>query len=118
MEIRITVRVKNDQEIEEYFNFDEVLNIRYYEKIGEKLFKVIIRLPECKISVRSGISLERIKKKVIEASGLYTIKSKIIFTNGTERIIYSHNDCWEKEYAKNCAESYNTDVAEIERMQD
>ena len=51
MEIRTTVRVKNDQEIEEYFDFDEVLNIRYYEKIREKLFRVIIRLPECKISV-------------------------------------------------------------------
>lgn len=114
MEIRTTVRVKNDWEIEEYFEFDEVLNIRYCEKISDKLYRVIIRLPECKISVRSGTTLERIKEKVVKASGYYPIISKVTFTNGTERIMYAHNDYWKDEYAKSCAERHNTEVAEIE----
>lgn len=41
MEIQTTVRVRNDQEIEEYFNFDEILNIRYYEKIGENFSRLL-----------------------------------------------------------------------------
>lgn len=117
MEIQTTVRVRNDQEIEEYFNFDEILNIRYYEKIGEKLFKVIIRLPECEISVRKGTTLKSIKEKVIEVSGDYPIKSKVFFTNGTKRMMYAQNEFWAEEYAKNCAERHNTKVAGIERME-
>lgn len=117
MEIRTTVRVKNDQEIEEYFDFDEVLNIRYYEKIGEKLFRVIIRLPECKISVRRGTTLVRIKQKTVEVSGYYHIKIKVTFTNGTERIMYAHNTLWVEEYAQKCAECHNTEVAGIEQME-
>ena len=118
MEIKTRVRVKNYQEIRDYFKFDEILDIRFMEQVGEKTYKVVIRLPECHVNIGSSTTLKRIKEKVLEACAKdYPIKSKVVFANGTERIIHASTDYWESEYAWRFAERDRTSVVKIERME-
>ena len=115
MEIEAKVR-SNPVEMEQYFDIDEVLNIRYYELLGGQVYKVRIRMAECNISVKGLTSLGKIKEKVIRAcSEHYRIKSKVTLKNGVERVIYSCNDYWEEEYAKRFAHYMKSEVEKIER---
>ncbi|MBS7297620.1 MAG: hypothetical protein KIG65_00905 [Eubacteriales bacterium] len=115
MEIEAKVR-SNPVEMEQYFDIDEVLNIRYYELLGGQVYKVRIRMAECNISVKGLTSLGKIKEKVIRAcSEHYRIKSKVTLKNGVERVIYSCNDYWEEEYAKRFAHYMKSEVEKLER---
>lgn len=115
MEIEAKVR-SNSEEIELYFNADEVLNIRYYELIGANVYKVRIRMCECNISVKGITTLQGIKEKVIRACPEhYRIKSKVTLKNGVERVLYACNDYWEEEYAKRFADYMKSEVEKIER---
>lgn len=118
MEIRVKVQVENDEEMSECFRFDEVLNIRFCEKIGDGLYMAVIRLPECEINFRGVTTLKNIKQRVVEArSDLYPIKSKVTFLNETEHIIYAGNEFWENEYIERCAELNNSKVIKVERLE-
>lgn len=118
MEIEVKVQVENDKEMNNCFEFDEVLNIRFYEKIGDRLYKAIIRLPECEIKFRGVTTLKKIKQKVVEARpDLYPIKSKVTFLKEEERIIYAHNDFWENEYIERYAKLNNSKVIKVERLE-
>ncbi len=91
MEIRVKIRA-TQQELSEVFKFDEVLNIRYYEKIdGENLYKAIIRIPECDIRETNHlVTLKNLKQKVVEAcEDEFPIQSMVLFTNGASRTIYA-----------------------------
>lgn len=118
MEIRAQVKATG-AEMSEYYNFDEVLNIRYFERIGiENLYKVIIRIPECGIKkINRPITLDRLKQKVVKGcTDTLPIHSKVIFANGLSRIIYASTPYWEKEYAKIYADHFKTKVVHIERI--
>ena len=118
MEIRAEVKATY-KEISEYFHFDEVLNIRYYEKKGdEDLYKTIIRIPECDIkNTNQPITLGRLKQKVVKKCvDSFPIHSKVIFANGSSRMIYASSLYWEAEYAKTYAEHFKTKVVHIERI--
>ena len=117
MEIEAKV-CSTPEEIQEYFDIDEVLNIRYYELIGGRVYKVRIRMAECNVSVKGLTSLGKIKEKVIRAcSENYRIKSKVTLKNGVERVIYASNDYWEGEYAKRFADYMKSEVEKIERSE-
>ncbi len=118
MEIRAEIKATYE-EISEYFHFDEVLNIRYYEKKGnEDLYKTIIRIPECDIkNTNRPITLGRLKQKVVKKCvDSFPIHSKVIFANGSSRMIYASSLYWEAEYAKTYAEHFKTKVVHIERI--
>lgn len=117
MELWVKVRVKSHEEIRDCFEFDEIIDIRWYEHIGNNIYNVLIRFCDCDVSFRGVTTLERIKQKVVKASDYYTIKSKVAFSDGSERIIYACNDYWEKQNANKYAEYYNTTVAKIERLE-
>ena len=115
MEIEAKVR-SNPAEMEQYFDFDEVLNIRYYELIGNGIYKVRVRISECNISVKGITTLGYIKERVVRAcSEHYRIKSRVTLENGVVRNIYACNDYWEKEYAERFARYMNSEVEKIER---
>lgn len=119
MEIRVKVKAAQE-EMSEYFHFDEVLNIRYFEKIGdENLYKTVIRIPECDIKrISRPITLERLKQKVVrECADTFPIHSRVIFANESSRMIYAGTPYWETEYAKHYAEHFKTKVVHIERIQ-
>lgn len=116
MEITATIRVRNREEMIDCFEFDEVLNVRFYERKRDSTYKVIIRIPECKLQIRGVTTLEKIKERVVKSSSFFTIKSEVSFADGTTRIIYSNNDYWETEYAQRCALVHNTKVVEIKRL--
>lgn len=118
MEIHVKVKVKSHEEMEDCFNFDEILNVRWMEYVGNNIYKVIIRLPECKINIRGVTTLKRIKEKVLDACATYyTIKNMVTFVNGTTRIIYASNEFWSNEYATICARQQKTKVVSIERLE-
>ena len=117
MEIRTIVVANSYEEIDESFEFDEVLNIRYFEKIGKNTYKTIIRIPDCNIRVGNRTTLKHLKEKVMKANpDIYSLKSKVILANGTERIIYTANEDWENEYANRLAELNHSTVVAIERQ--
>lgn len=118
MEIRVKIRATR-QELSEVFKFDEVLNIRYYEKIdGENLYKAIIRIPECDIRETNHlVTLKSLKQKVVEAcEDEFPIQSMVLFTSGASRTIYASTPYWEAEYAKKYAEYFKTSVMHMERL--
>ena len=91
LEIRVKIHA-TQQELSEVFKFDELLNIRFYEKIdGENLYKAIIRIPECDIrETTHPVTLKNLKQKVVEAcEDAFPIQSMVLFTNGASRIIYA-----------------------------
>ena len=116
--MHITTIVKaTSEEVASFFKFDEVLNIRCYEKIGENRYKMIIRIPECGIRVRNGTTLNRIKQKVLElCEDTFPIQRRVFFKDGTKRIIYAGSSYWEEEYAKRYAEYSGTKIDRIERI--
>lgn len=116
MEIDAKVR-SSSEAMQQYFDIDEVLNIRQYELVGGCVYKVRIRICECNISVKGITTLEKIKEKVIRACPEhYRIESKVTLKNGIERRIYACNDYWEKEYAERFADYMISEVVKIERL--
>lgn len=117
MEIEAKV-CSTPEEIQEYFDIDEVLNIRHYELVGGRVYKVRIRIVECDILVNGLTSLKSIKDKVVKAcSEYYRIKSKVTLKNGVDRVIYASNEYWEEEYAKRFADYMKSEVERIERSE-
>lgn len=117
MEIEAKV-CSTPEEMEEYFDIDEVLNIRHYELVGGRVYKVRIRIVECDILVNGLTSLEKIKEKVIKACPeYYRIKSRVTLKNGFDRVIYASNDYWEEEYAKRFADYMKSEIEKIERSE-
>lgn len=116
--MHITTIVKaTSEEVASLIKFDEILNIRYYEKIGENRYKMIIRLPECAIQIRNGMTLNGIKQKVLKlCEETFPIQSRVFFKDGTIRMIYAGSTYWEEEYAKTYAEHGRTKVDRIERI--
>lgn len=119
MEIRVKVKATRS-EVSEFFNFDEVLNIRYYKRIGnEDLYKMIIRIPECDIKETSRpITLKELKRNVAKkcTDDSLQICSRVIFADESSRIIYASSGYWEAKYVKIYAEYFKTRVVHIERI--
>ncbi len=116
METRLTIRVKSANEINDWFQFDEVVNIRYFEHIGKNTYKVLIRTADCDLECKGVTTLEHIKERVVKGSKCYPVKSRVIFTDGTNRIIYSLNDYWEQSNAEEIAHIKGKCVSKIERL--
>lgn len=115
MERELKVR-STPGEIQEFFDIDEVLNIRYFELLGRGIYKVRIRMAECNVTFKGMLSLPKIKEKVIKAcSEHYRIKSKVTLSNGESRVIYSCNSYWENEYAERYAKYKKSEVKRIIR---
>lgn len=117
MELWVKVRVKSHKEISAWFAFDEIINIRWYEHIGNNIYNVLIRFCDYDVSFRGVTTLERIKEKVVKASDYYTIKSRVTFSDGSDRIMYACNDYWEKQNATEYAKHHDTTVTKIERLE-
>ena len=115
MERELKVRSTPD-EMQEFFDIDEVLNIRYFELLGKGIYKVRIRMRECDVTFKGVLSLPKIKEKVINAcSEHYRIKSKVTLSNGESRVIYPCNSFWENEYAERYAKYRKSKVERIAR---
>lgn len=116
METRLKVRVKSAKEMDEWFKFDEVVNIRYFKQIGKNTYEVLARTADCDLEYKGVTNLQRIKERVVKGSNCYPLKSRVIFEDGTERIFYSSNEHWEKSNAEEFARINCTKVSKIERL--
>lgn len=64
MEIEIKVKA-TPKEMLSYFEFDEVLDIRYYEKIDQDVYRVRIRILECEGFRKDRVcNLDFLKKRL------------------------------------------------------
>lgn len=118
MEIKVKLNAEV-REIEEVFEFDDVLNIRFYERIGRTAFKTIIRIPECDINISSGkiISLEELRQLIVEkCNDAFKIKCNVTFNNGTKRVVYASTNYWKEYNINRLAELYNAKVESIEEI--
>ncbi len=116
METWLKIRTKSSEEMDDFFTFDEVLNIRYFKYIGENLYEAVIRTAECDLKCIGTTTLQSFKEKIVKGSGCYPLKSKVTFEDGTERIFYSSSEYWEKVNPKEYARIKNTKVINIERL--
>ncbi len=116
METWLKIRTKSSEEMEDCFNFDEVLNIRYFERIGKNTYKVLIRTADCDLECKGITTLQRVKERVVKGSKKYPIKSRVTFTDGTNRIIYSSNDYWVNDNAEEIARIKGKEILKIERL--
>lgn len=96
MELEFKVKATKE-EMEACFRFDEVLNIRFYEKIAPELYLVKIRLPECPGLRTTGVStLDKIRKRVIKKC---PDSFRVVGEAHYVRRIYAPNEFWLREYA-------------------
>lgn len=118
MEINVRIKI-SQKEMEEIFFYDDVINVRRYEHIGDDVFKVKLRIPECNMKDSRKIrKFDTIKKEVVnKCKDRFKIVSKVYFKNGEEKIIYSVNDYWEKANAEEFARINKTDILKIERIE-
>ena len=118
MEINVRIKI-SQKEMEEIFFYDDVINVRRYEHIGNDVFKVRLRIPKCDMKGSRKIKkFDTIKEEVInKCKERFKVVSKVYFKNGEEKIIYSPNNYWEKVNAEEFAKVNETDVIKIERIE-
>lgn len=117
MEIWQKIRAEQ-KELDRVFEYDEVLNIRYIEHLDGELYIVVIRIPECRLRASSHpISLTNLKRKVIQsAQPSYLLSAKVLFSDGSDRIVYACNDYWLETIAKRHGEIDGVTVKEIQKI--
>lgn len=98
------------EEIESVFEFDDVLLIKYYERIGDNVYKVIARIPECDIKLPVGIvPLEKFRNEVIKACPeVFCVVADVKYKNGLSRRIYAPNEYWLREHSLRFGKRHNT----------
>lgn len=101
MEVKVKI-LATPEIMERFFSFDEVLDIRYYNKCGKNLFSANIRIPECNLTDSNRqIRISEYKELVIKkCEDTYQIATDVLYSDNTIKRIFASNDYWIKEYAK------------------
>lgn len=112
MEIEIKVKA-TPKEMLSYFEFDEVLDIRYYEKIDQDVYRVRIRIPECEGFRKDRVcNLDFLKKKIVKfCPNEYGVVGEAVFEK--RRKFYAPNNYWLEEVVKNYASLMGYKVVSI-----
>ena len=114
MEIRRIVKA-DWREINRIFDFDEIMNIRYIERIDEAKYIIVVRIPECNLkSSNVPVKLSTLRNKIIKAcSDIYVVEADAVYSDGSVRRIYASNKYWIGDHAKRHGETDGLTVKEI-----
>lgn len=109
MELRLKISADMN-ELRSTFEYDEVILIKYYERIRPNVYDVIARLPECSLKPPVNvIPLKKFREKVIKACpDVFRITAEVTFENGVSRKIYAVNEYWIREDAIQYGKRDNT----------
>lgn len=97
MEIDMKVKA-TPEEMKSYFDFDEVLNIRFYEKLEGDIYRIRMRIPECKgINKYGKPKLGALKKRVVKlCPEEFGITGEAVFEK--RRVFHAPNEYWLQIY--------------------
>lgn len=117
MEIELKVKA-TPREMQSYFEFDEVLNIRYYEKLEQDIYRIRIRIQECDGLNKSGVrKLDYLKKKLVKLCPKeFGVAGEAVFEK--KRKFYAPNDYWLERYVNHYADLIGCSVVSLRKETD